>query len=78
MNYLSLFLFLICVAFIAYFIYDHDKNDTYLSFLLKKDKIGDFLIRHEFIYFMVCFFSTATLAIGAIYFLIKLLENLIL
>lgn len=68
-----LFLFLICVALIAYFIYDWDKNSDYFSFLLERNKIGDFLEKHEFIYFMTCFFGTAIPAVGTIYFFIKLI-----
>lgn len=66
-----LFLFLLCVALIAYFIYDYDQNSEYFSFLLERDKIGDFLVKHDFIYFMICFFGTATTAVGAIYFFVK-------
>ena len=66
-----LFLFLGCVALIAYFIYDYDQNSEYFSFLLYRGKIGDFLAEHEFIYFMTCFFGTAAPAIGAIYFFVK-------
>lgn len=66
-----LFLFLMCIALIAYFIHDYYKNGDYFNFLLEKNKIGPFLINHDFIYFMVCFFGTATPAIGAIYFFIR-------
>lgn len=66
-----LFLFLVCVAFIAYFIYDYYKNNDYFSFLLERDKIGHFLLNHDFVYFMVCFFGTATPVVGAIYFFIR-------
>lgn len=31
-----LFLFLICIALIAYFIYDYDQNIKYFGFLLKR------------------------------------------
>lgn len=72
-----LFLFLICVAFIAYFIYDYDKNIKYFGFLLERNKIGDFLEKHDFIYFMTCFFGTAIPVVGAIYFFIKLFIFLI-
>lgn len=66
-----LILFLICVAFIAYFIYDYDQNSEYFRFLLETKKIGPFLVKHEFIYFMTCFFGTATPAVGAIFFFVK-------
>lgn len=66
-----LFLFLMCVAIIAYYIYDYDNHNGYFNFLIKNKKIGPFLINHEFIYFMVCFFGTATPAVGAIYFFIR-------
>jgi len=72
-----LFLFLICVAFIAYFIYDYDQNIKYFGFLLERNKIGDFLKKHDFIYFMTCFFGTAIPVVGAIYFFIKLFIFLI-
>ena len=72
-----LFLFLLCIAFIAYFIYDYDKHDNYFSFLLERNKIGDFLEKHEFIYFMTCFFNTAIPVVGAIYFLIKMIALLV-
>lgn len=68
-----LFLFLLCIALIAYFIYDYGKYEDYFSFLLKKNKIGPFLESHEFIYFMTCFFGTAIPAVGAIYSFIKLI-----
>ncbi len=66
-----LFLFLLCVALIAYFVYDYGQNSDYFSFLLYRGKIGDFLEKHEFIYFMTCFFGTAAPAVGAIYFFVK-------
>lgn len=72
-----LFLFLICAALIAYFIYDYDSSYHYFNFLLKRDKIGPFLKNHDFIYFMICFFGTASPVIGAIYFFIKLFIFLI-
>lgn len=72
-----LFLFLICAALIAYFIYDYDSSYHYFNFLLKRDKIGPFLKNHDFIYFMTCFFGTAIPVIGAIYFFIKLFIFLI-
>lgn len=65
-----LFLFLICVALIAYFIYDYDQNSNYFHFLIET-KFGDWLVEHEFIYFMICFFGTATPAVGAIYFFVR-------
>lgn len=66
-----LFLFLICVAIIAYYIYNYDSSYHYFSFLLERDKIGPFLKNHDFIYFMTCFFGTAIPAVGAIYFFIR-------
>lgn len=72
-----LFLFLICIALITYFIYDYDKHNNYFSFLLDRNKIGDFLEKHEFIYFMTCFFGTAIPVVGAIYSFIKLFIFLI-
>lgn len=66
-----LFLFLICAALIAYFIYDYNEHGEYFSFLLYRGKIGDFLEKYEFIYFMTCFFGTAAPAVGAIYFFVK-------
>lgn len=50
-----LFLFLLCVALIAYFIYDYIQHYDYFNFLLKRNKIGQFLKKHEFVYFMTCF-----------------------
>lgn len=67
-----LFLFLICVALIAYFIYDYyPYSNHYFNFLIKDKKIGPFLTNHEFIYFMTCFFGTAIPTVGAIYFFVK-------
>ena len=68
-----LFLFLICVALIAYFIYDYGKYEDYFSFFLKRNKIGPFLESHEFIYFMTCFFGTAIPVAGAFYSFMKLI-----
>ena len=65
-----LFLFLLCVAFIAYFIYDYDQNSDYFNFLIET-KFGDWLVEYEFVYFMICFFGTAIPATGVIYFFIK-------
>lgn len=72
-----LFLFLLCISLVAYFTYDYDKHNNYFSFLLERNKIGDFLEKHEFIYFMTCFFSTAIPVVGAIYFLIKMIVLLV-
>lgn len=72
-----LFLFLLCIALIAYFIYDYDQNNKYFGFLLERNKIGDFLEKHDFIYFMTCFFGTVIPVVGAIYFFIKLFIFLI-
>ena len=77
MSFLFLFLFLINIALIAYFMRNYEQKGKYFSFLLKRNKIGDFFIRHDFIYFMICFFSTATFAIGAIYFFLKVLDSFI-
>lgn len=71
-----LFLLLFCVALVAYFIYDCCKNNDYFSFLLERNKIGNFLEKHEFIYFMTCFFGTAIPVIGAIYFFIKFIISM--
>lgn len=70
-----LFLFLLCIALIAYFIYDCVQHYDYFNFLLKRNKIGQFLKKHDFIYFMICFFGTVIPAIGAIYFFIKFIIN---
>ena len=50
-----LFLFLLCIAFIAYFIYDCVQHYDYFNFLLKRNKIGQFLKKHDFIYFMIVY-----------------------
>lgn len=71
-----LFLFLLCIALIAYFIYDYIQHDDYFNFLLKRNKIGQFLKKHEFVYFMLCFFSTVMVAVGALYFFTKFIINI--
>lgn len=71
-----LFLFLLCMALIAYFIYDYIQHYDYFNFLLERNKIGDFLKKYEFIYFMTCFFGTVIPAIGVIYFFIKFIINM--
>lgn len=73
-----LFLFLLCIALIAYFIYDYIQHYDYFNFLLKINKIGDFLVKHDFIYFMICFFGTVIPAIGAIYFFMKFIIDIYL
>ena len=73
-----LFLFLLCIALIAYFIYDYYQHYDYFNFLLKINKIGQFLKKHEFVYFMLCFFSTTMTAIGAIYFFMKFIIDIYL
>ena len=43
MSFLFLFLFLINTALIAYFMRNYEQKGEYFSFLLKRNKIGDFL-----------------------------------
>lgn len=73
-----LMLFLFFIMCLTYIVYNWCKDEKFCGFLEEIPFIGDFLFKHDFIFFVAAFWTTALTLVGTIWAFIQFYISIII